>query len=159
VGQNARATIAYGIPFEEDQEFPWDEAPFDGDVEEWWRTIKGYKLPFEMFDSKGDWLPGFEKDKEKCDEYYKHRREWLENNPVPVAVLTMDSYDASRYFIAALETEVWVDWGEHKEIVLNSLNPLKKHVNALNEFVAEYLSGENFDIEDAPKWHLFAFYG
>ena len=52
MGTSTDGRINYGILFEEDFQFPWDEdEKYDGDIEQWWMyKVHGYKNPIELFD-------------------------------------------------------------------------------------------------------------
>lgn len=45
--------ICFGVVFEEDYEFPWDD---ENNFEKWWQTVNGFKPSFEIYDDKGEYL-------------------------------------------------------------------------------------------------------
>lgn len=72
MGVSTNGNICYGIPFKEDQRFPWDEEPYHGDLEKWWyREIAGIPYYQEgIFSNEtGDYMPG--KTQADADAAYK----------------------------------------------------------------------------------------
>ena len=58
--QSTDGQLSYGVVFDEDFEFPWDAEKWEGDIEEWWRDVKGFSNPmYYPFDQEGDYEPGY----------------------------------------------------------------------------------------------------
>ena len=80
MGVSTDAIICYGIPFKEGTEFPWE----DKEIEDWWLEVCGYKEPFKIFTEEGEYIDGIKPLQSVMYEYFKHKREFLENNPLPI---------------------------------------------------------------------------
>ena len=72
MGLSTDAHIAYGISFEDDYEFPWDNEEYEGCTDSWWRNVNGYKPTMEMWDKDGEYIEGVTKEQES--EYYREKR-------------------------------------------------------------------------------------
>lgn len=141
--------ICYGSVFEEGYEFPWD-GEWDGDLEEWWRDVNEYKPPFELFDKNGNYIDGKEPPKSLFKEYYDHRHDWLENNPVPVELVNYCSGDYPMYILACPSSVKRANRGSPQEINDNDLLFIDEKYKALVEFMDKY----NLESENANKWWL-----
>ena len=164
MGQSTDGQISFGVKFPEGFEFPWDEHDDDGDAEEWYRGIFGYKPPFEMFDKAGEWLGGKKAPQEKIDKYFAHQRKWEEANPLPFELVNYCSADCPMWILAVLGTVVTANRGYPKELnthmFLENVDPGK--VKALRDFVDKHIPflpedwehDDDFDVELPIKWWL-----
>ena len=90
--------ICYGIAFEQDAEFPWDER---GDIEDWWvYDVLGFKHSFELFDDNGNYINGVKPSEERPGEYFDERQEFWKNKPLPVEIVNYCSCDRPVYILA-----------------------------------------------------------
>lgn len=165
MGQSTNGEISYGIMFEEGHEFPWDADEFEGEIESWWRHIKGYKRPFDIYDAAGEYLPEMLKhvtknaygqnvlDKEIAEKYYGHRIEWEKANPLPVELVNACSCDYPQWILAVPGTNQTAYRGYPKEIQPLIYETAK--LQAVLDFCKE------FDIcgGDGPKWWLSSYWG
>jgi len=90
--------IFYGWLFEEGDEFPWSAYAED----EWWRKVSGGPHDQQLYDEKGEHLPGVTQ--EMVTDYFKRRREWDKANPPPFAVVNYCSGDCPIFAIAVRGT-------------------------------------------------------
>jgi len=101
MGQSTNAQLCYGIAFDEDTEFPWHGEQFDGEIEQWWRELLGYKPSFEIYDEDGNYLGGVEPSKEKIKAYYAERDQFDKDHPsLPVEVVSHCSGEYPMYILA-----------------------------------------------------------
>src|SRR5689334_5299643 len=114
MGQSTNGQICFGVSFPEDFEFPWDES-HEGDIEEWWKSLRGFVPLFEMWDAKGNYKDGKEPPKAQKDAYYEHKHKWEKENPVPVELVNTCSCDYPMYIIAVPGTEMTAYRGDPKE--------------------------------------------
>jgi hypothetical protein len=130
--------ICFGVLFEEGYEFPWDEDPWNGNSEAWWRDVNGYKPPFEMYNADGDYLGGVRPSQEKIDAYYAHRREWNKAHaPLPVEEVNVCSGDYPIYILAVPGTVKTAGRGYPVEI---GVTDLAVKIDAADAFATWYLS-------------------
>lgn len=103
MGVSTDGQLCFGVMFDEGFEFPWGwdgDGEFDGDIEEWWRSVNGYVCPMESpWDEDGNRNPGYSDNDPRIDEYFRVRREWLEANPIPVDLVNYCSGDCAMYIL------------------------------------------------------------
>lgn len=105
MGTSTNGQICYGIMFEEDFDFPWGDAKYDGDIEEWWKEVSGYVNPhFNPWTEDGDYKEGVAHDDPRIQEYHDHRYDWAQNNPLPIEVVNYCSGDCPMYILAVPST-------------------------------------------------------
>ena len=149
MGVSTDAILCYGISFEEEYEFPWDDCgDSEYDSESWWLEQCGYKPPFELFTKEGDYLPGPHPPDEKITAYFSHRREFLQANPLPVEVVMHCHGDYAMWILAVPGTVTKASRGYPEQIQ----PPLAVSVDgiiALEDFCEQWkLDG------DGPAWWL-----
>lgn len=147
--------INYGIPFEEGFEFPWDDESGETGIEDWWMEANGYKPPFQPFTSEGDYAPGFSKDDPRIDEYFKHRREWLEKNPVPVEDVNYCSGDCPMILLAVPGLGLSCSRGYPEAFDPQSLVATEEQRAMLLEFCKRW----GIETDEEPKWYLTSYWG
>lgn len=147
--------ICFGILFEESFEFPWDLSPWDGEYEDWWRDMNGYEPPFNLYDSRGNYLDGIEPSKDRIHEYYAARREFDKARPFPVELVNVCSCDFPIYILAAPGTFIYAARGYPKELGVTDLAVKTTNVDALYAFCKKY----GIETEASAKWYLSGYWG
>src|SRR5687768_12176248 len=103
MGTSTNGEISYGIAFDEDFEFPWDDDDGEGDLENWWLAVNGYKPPFEVYDENG-YIGGKRPSEEKLSEYFAAQRSFQAAHPLPVELVNVCSGEYPMYILAVKET-------------------------------------------------------
>lgn len=97
--------ISYGVLFEEDDEFPWDAPPYDGDIDDWWLVESGWKWDGEEpYTPEGEYSPGFSRGDPRIDAYFTSRQEWRAYHPCPVKLVNYQSNEFPAYILAIPST-------------------------------------------------------
>lgn len=159
MGTSTNAEISYGILLgdeDDDFELPWDaeDSEFDGDVEDWWRYYCGYTNPHEYpWDDRGQYKPGFREDDPRISDYFQHRREWMEANPVPFEMVNACHIDYPTYIIAVPSSVKTVYRGSPKAFNPADLVPNADDLRRFLEMV------KVLKIEGEPQWWLSSYWG
>jgi len=157
MGMTSYAKLIFGCDLGDEDaglELPWDTEEFDHDLEGWWRTVKGYKPPFELYNSEGARLPIWTA--EKRDELYHHRKEFDEENPCPVEINYIGHPDFSGQVLSTKSHQIFrSEWSEALEIKSEDLFQTSKMEATLQAFCAEY----GIKPLKGPCWILGAYYG
>lgn len=147
------AIICFGMTFDEDREFPWDDD--DDDIEEWWLNTIGYKKPFELFDKDGDYVDGMKPSMTKIREYYEKREEFLKKFPIPVKLVVHCSDECPMYIISVPGTTIIAKRGDPKCIDPSKLVVPAEKIEPVVEFIKKYL-----DIDEVVmNWYLASYWG
>lgn len=154
MGQSTNGQLCYGIVFEEDQEFPWNAEPFDGDEEDWWMVETGWEYDGEEpFTQQGDYKPGFSRDDPRVQAYFAHRREWKRVHPLPVQLVDYCSGDYPMWIIAVPSSIKTAYRGDPQEIDVAALTVDDNEVFALLDFCRKY------ELDGEAKWWLSSYWG
>ena len=71
MGNSANSLICYGIKFDNEYIFPWQNEEGDNEIDKWWlKTICKYEPPFELFDKNGEYIDGIRPSEEKIAKYF-----------------------------------------------------------------------------------------
>lgn len=163
MGQSTDGQICFGVAFPEGFEFPWDtNAQYDGDIENWWKHLKGFVPLFEMWDERGNYKDGKEPSKEEKDKYYAHMRKWDKDNPVPIEMINYCSGDCPMYMIAVTSSVKKNNRGYPKAFDPVKLIVMPEEVRVLKEFIEKYVDVESIDDKDfdpVPRWYLSSYWG
>jgi len=152
--------IAYGVLCGEqgdDNLFPWEEDEFEGDIEAWWRAVNDYKPIYKPYNDCGGYAEGWGEDDPRFGEYFKHQREWVEKNPLPVKLVNYCSGDYPMYCLAIPGTILTCNRGYPLRLEFSDLmkKPSMKEINTLLEFCGAY----NIKICEQADWYLMSYYG
>ena len=148
MGTSTDAIICFGVSFEEDTEFPWDDNKWS-DIDEWWLyEVCGYKDPFEMWDETGNYIDGIEPPEEKQNEYYDTRRAFKEKHPLLIELVPHCHCDNPMYIVAAKGTVLTASRGYPQEVTPEILTVSNETREALINFCKEH------GLEGEPKWWL-----
>lgn len=162
MSQSTDGQICYGVVFPEGFEFPWDADDETG-IESWWRTVNGYKKPFELYAEDDDTEPP----ESKIDEFYEHQDKWDEANPIPVELVNYCTGDCPMYIIATKDSVKTNSRGYPEEFIPSELKTTEEKtlINFIEKHLMESINKHNNDeyndtpIEIKPKWYLSSFWG
>ncbi len=147
MGVSTNGQICFGLLYEEGFEFPWNE---DGqELEDWWRDVCEYKPSKEVYDSKGDHLPGI--GKADIDAYYAERRAWDEAHPCPVAEVNVCSGDCPIYILAIPSTVKTARRG-YPEVLAPDLDFQFKP--GAREAFLSFIQAYELQTDAVPAWYL-----
>lgn len=98
----ANGNLSYGYVFEEGYEFPWDDDKYNGDIDDWWEDVRGFRGTIEYpFDEFGEYKPGINSGSPEVSKYISERQEWFKANPCPVELVNYCSRDYPAYILAS----------------------------------------------------------
>jgi len=164
MGVSTDGIICYGVITGEDHPLDLsagtrDDIPLmsdcDHDEEVWWREYRGYKPPFEMFTSAGNWIGGEPWPQEKRDEYHAHRRAWERANPMPFEMVNACSDNVPEWIICLPGSVTVANRGYAVEISEATISLVHKDV-ALERYLA-FL--EEIGVDGKPHWYLGSYWG
>lgn len=127
----ADGKIFYGILYEQDFEFPWDEK--DLNLEDWWLQETGYDGSTDEYDT-----------------YYFNKKKWLEGHPLPVEEINYCSGMCPMYALCVPGSVKTASLGRPQDF-----NPITDFVMSLSEqdqyfeFISKYGLHKS-----APSWYL-----
>ena len=151
--QSTDGQLSYGVVFDEDFEFPWDAEQWEGDIEEWWRDVKGFSNPmYYPFDQEGDYEPGYNCGSPEVGDYFRYRREWLESNPIPIEVVNYCSCDCPQYLLASRHMSC--SRGRPQEVSVEFLRETDEAFQDLAAFLDEY----DIKSENEASWWLTSYW-
>lgn len=157
MGISTNGQICFGILFPEEYAFPWDKY---GDEEEWWlKDVLKYKPPFEIFDSKGEYIDGVKPPKETIDKYYEYRRNFInKSNAFPVDIVNCCSCDYPIYIMSVKSSFMFCYRGNPADFDLKDLFVSQDDRDKLIQFCEMYCkTDEDFPVME-PKWYLSSLY-
>lgn len=148
--------ICFGIDLGEDyHELPWYTEEYEHDIEAWWMDVKDYKRPFKVYTEDGmDYLDGM-RDDTKVKEYFRHQRDWLTSNPIPIEMVNTCSMDYPMYIIATPKSIRNVNRGYPEPFKPQELKVTLAESSALISFCKEY----DIEIDSEPQWYLSSYWG
>lgn len=165
MGVSTDGQICFGVAFPEGFEFPWDKTA-DGDYERWWRGQLGYKPPFELYGPDGEYIAGQKPSDARVTEYFKHKRDFDEANPLPVRVVNYCSGECPMYILAILEPFLKNSRGFPIGFDPSTLRVTEDQVGKLKAFIETYVEVEKDALEYfdgdktlTPKWYLSSYWG
>jgi hypothetical protein len=154
MGTSTNGQLSFGVAFDEDFEFPWSDEKYEGDIEEWWRDVRGFVNPIECpFDDRGDYKPGINTDSPVISEYFAKQREWETANPIPVELVNYCSGDYPMWIIAAKHMENCR--GTPQKVTMEFIRDTDEAFQRLSEFLDKY----GIESENEPDWWLTSYWG
>lgn len=156
MGTTTNGQICYGIAFEEDHEFPWDKEEYEYGINEWWKAVNGYNQPVEVYDEHGEYINGIGPDEKIFREYYDHKHDWEEKNPLPIELVNYCSLECPMYILTISASVITARRGyptvlSGEEFDINAVD-----VNPIIDFCQEY--NIEYDI-DKFQWYLSSYWG
>jgi len=150
MGIDSDAYLAYGVDFGEEGEFPWEGEEYNGDIEDWWREIKGFSPSVVP-----DWLADDSLERQAVvKQYFDERKSFDEANPLPVDVIGHCSDDYMMTILAVKGTEKRADRGDPVEIAQSDMFP-EPNAQKMIDFCKEY----GIELPSEPTWLLFSYMG
>ena len=156
MGTTTNGQICYGLVFEEDHEFPWDMEDFDDGIDDWWKKVKGYKPPHEIYDEHGEYKDGVKPEESVFREYYDHRYDWEKKNPLPIKLVNYCSLDCPMYILAVPNSLITANRGYPTTLSKKEFELSHNEIQGLIDFCHEY--NIECDISEIT-WHLSSFWG
>lgn len=158
MGISTDGQLCYGVKFEEDYEFPWE----DEDIDDWWLIESGWKWDGEEpFTPEGEYAPGFGNNDPRIEEYFRSRHLWLRDHPCPIVEVNYQSGDYPAYILAAPSTVITARRGYPERIdplVLRQGEDIEGEFNIEVEALEKFLRKYDLFI-DEPAWWLSSYYG
>lgn len=155
MGTSTNGIIGFGVPCDDGCEFPWDAGEFDGDIEEWWRHENGFVDIHNPWTEDGKYAAGWAKDDPRFEAYYKHRREWLANNSIPVEAENYCSGEYPMYAITVPGVGAKCLRGYPTSFDPSELTVTPEQVEALKAFLEKY----EIEHDGEPRWLLMSYWG
>lgn len=153
VGISTDGQLSFGVMFEEGFEFPWDSDEFGGDVDEWWRAVKGFRNPHPCpYGADGNYRPGIKSGSREVAEYHGYTVRWEADNPMPVQLVNYCSGSCPMYILAVKHIRCWR--GIPCEIDPAMLEVSEADRRKLSDFLAFY----GIEAEE-PRWWLTSYWG
>lgn len=155
MGVSTDGQICFGVVCEEGTEFPWDEKPWDGDIDEWWRMeVCKYHPEVEIYDESGHYIDGKEPSQSVIEDYFSAQRAFDKEHPLPVELVNYCSEDCPMYILAVSPTVMNCRRGYPLSFKPESLTVATFDVAALLQFC------ETYGIEHGePGWWLSSYWG
>lgn len=154
MGVSTNGIIFYGLVFEEEFEFPWDD--YDNDIDDWWKEVKGFTPTFNPFTPDGNYVNGVKEKDPRVDVYFNEMRTWEAVNPIPVEIVDYCSNEYPMYALAVPGTVVECRRGCPTEISISTLDWDVTKERLMWEFLEEY----GIEHEDQKmKWYLASYWG
>lgn len=132
MGTSSDANLFFGVIFNEGFEFPWGEE----DITHWWRLQNG----FTENDPRINWS-------------FQQRREWDEQNPLPVELVNYCSLDYPIIALAVADTVITAHRGYPKKVQFDPVDSEK--IIAFMSFCARF----GIELPHEPAWILSSYLG
>ena len=147
--------ICFGIKFEEDCVFPWDDG-FDGDQEEWWMSVNDFQNPYKYpFDSQGEYLQDLYYGHPQVQLYLDYKDNWEKENPFPVELVNYCAGEYPIYILAVPSSFISCSRGFPTEFGPHELYVSTDEVQKLTDFCKKY----EIEFDEGPKWYLTSYWG
>ncbi len=154
MGQSTNGIIAYGSIFEEGFEFPWDDDKYDFDIGEWWECVMNYEPIYQPWTESGGYAPGWVREDPRFTEYFQHKRDWLKENPLPVAVENYCHGDYPMYALVIPTTVITALRGDPESFDPRGLCFSATELHDFKKFM------DLFEISyEEPQWLLMSYWG
>lgn len=155
MGVSTNGIIGFGVVCDEGTELPWDTEEFDGDIEEWWRRENDFRDIHSPWTPDGNYATGWGDKDPRLDEYYRHRREWLESHPVPIELENYCSGDCPMYALTVPGLGTSCRRGYPKTFEPSELVATPDQAESLKAFLMKY----GIEYEGEPGWLLMSYWG
>ncbi len=149
--------ICFGIRFEEGHEFPWDDERYNCDIEEWWRSVRGFKPTKELFTENGEFIGGVEPPDSETNAYFDEMRAWHNAHPLPIELVNYCSGECEMFILAVPSSCKTAARGEPEMFEPCELTVTPEEIKALLDFCAEFGIKPDEDDEEndgQPHWFL-----
>lgn len=156
MGTSTNGQLSFGVVFEDGFEFPWDADPHDGDIESWWRDVRGFVNPVEYpYDESGEYNPGIDEDSPVVDQYFDNQRNWLNANPIPVELVNYCSGDYPMYLLATKHVDNYRGSPKLIDVDSDFIRDTADAEKKLREFLDEF----GIESDGEIGWWLSSYWG
>lgn len=157
MGVSTDGQICYGVILDEDEESPWQDEIFDGDIDEWWvYYILGFKHSFEIYTQAGEYINGVEPSKDRINQYYQEKRDFEQaNQKLPVELVNYCSGDYPMYILAIPDTCNSARRGYPEKFNPGKLTVTSEQIQVLLDFCEKYA----IKYKGEPAWYLSSYWG
>lgn len=157
MGVSTNGQICFGILFEEDTVFPWNDEKYGQDIDEWWLVeVLKWKPSVEIYNDEGGYIGGVKPSREVIDNYYEERGNFINNSPkLPIKEVNYCSGDYPIYILAVPSTYLCAYRGDPVGFSPSSLDVSFSEIDVLLKFCKDY----DIKHEDGPKWYLSSCWG
>lgn len=145
--------ICFGVLLEEGAELPWNDESYDGDIENWWLAINGFKSSVEIYDEKGEYIGGKRPDDATITKYFDEKHDFLKKHPV-LELVNYCSGDYPMYILAVPRTVLSASRGYPHEFNPSLLYVTDNERNSLVAFCKEH----GLEVGE-PRWYLSSYWG
>lgn len=125
-------------------------------IEYWWKSVKGYKAPYEIYDEHGEYKDGVKPEESVFREYYDHRHDWEEKNPLPVKLVNYCSLECPMYILAVPNSLITANRGCPTSLSKKEFELSNDEIQVLIDFCQDY--NIECDISEMT-WHLSSYCG
>lgn len=160
MGVSTNGQICYGIMFDEDTKFPWDDEKYEGDIDNWWLYgVVGFKPSFEIYSDDDDddntYVDGKQPSDEVFSAYFGEIHEARKVNPTPASVINYCSDNVPMYILAVPSTVNQARRGYPEVFEPSDLVVTDAQKTALIEFCKAHGIG----VGGEPAWYLSSYWG
>jgi len=155
MGISSDGLIAFSIPFEEYFEFPWNEK-HDGDIDDWWLDVCGFKPTLYPYTDKGEYIEGYT---EKIREaYLDEKSAFKKEHPLPIEIRNYCSDEYPIYMLCIKDSVISASRGFPEVINPENLAG-EEEVGDWAEILTNFCKKYEIEIPSEPKWYLFSYLG
>ena len=153
MGVSSDGLIAFGIPFEEDFEFPWNEK-HEGDIETWWLDVCGFKPTLYPFTDEGEYIKDYT-DK-MVNDYFAEKHAFQKEHPLRIELRNYCHGDYPMDMLCIKSSVITANRGSPTE-----LNPenLTARGEDWTKILTDFCKKHEIEIPSEPKWYLFSYMG
>ena len=146
------AKLNFGVIFDEDFEFPWDDDKYDN-IENWWCEVNDYKNPnFNPYTEDKEYKPGVTREDPRIDTWFQHQTDWLKANPIPIELVNYCRDSCQMFMLAVPEVGAEATRGNPKFVDFTLLVVTDEQKNDLLNFLKKY----EIEYDSSPEWYLTA---
>jgi len=155
MGVSSDGLIAFGIPFEEDFQFPWNEK-YEGDIDAWWLEVCGFKPTLYPYTDEGEYIEGYT---EKIgNDYYEEKRAFRNEHPLPIEQrnYSCDSYPT---YMLCIEDSVISASRGYPEVINPENLAGDEELGDWEKILTDFCEKYEIEMPSEPKWYLFSYMG
>jgi len=125
-----------------------------GDIEEWWKSVNGFKPSVEVFDDDGEYINGQEPTDEVMEQWHRERNKWEAHHPLPFELVHHCHGEEPMYILALPGTVFEARRGDPVEVNLPDITGRTQEIEAIRAFCAKH----HMEV-DKPSWWLSSYWG
>ena len=142
--------ICFGIMFDEDYEFPWQQTKYNYDIKDWWLTVNNFNPSVRHL----NYFPHPSLTKEEKETLYKEKANFFEECPIPAEEVNYCSTSYPMYILAIPETVKWCSRGYPEKIGNLYAQLTDRRLEAFTGFIKQY----GIETNSCPTWYLSSFW-